>query len=224
LAFGNWQNYLKALELIDRQPSQFYKDLGQGVAHAASVYGGSEYALTHGGNEMPGYHTGPGAHLGFLLGARHSHLDNAGYSLDQKMLSDGKRLSPEQMVDKLMEEEQWRQVLSSLAICSGLSRLPSDSIFWSRLAICYFARGIYTRDVVRRALKIAGCDLPVEQIDALGRDIYHQKFKFKFREGFKITDLRLAERVYQTDSPLGMIDKGFISAAVGYFATKVNQP
>jgi aldehyde:ferredoxin oxidoreductase len=36
-----------------------------------------------GGNEMPGYHTGPGCHLGYLTGARHSHLDSAGYSLDR---------------------------------------------------------------------------------------------------------------------------------------------
>lgn len=204
LAFGDHATYLKALELIDHQPNDFYKNLGQGAAHAASVYGGNEYALTHGGNEMPGYHTGPGAHLGFLLGARHSHLDNAGYSLDQKMLSEGKRLAPQQLVDKLLEEEQWRQVLSSLAIC-------------------YFARGIYTRDVVRRALKTAGFELTTEQIDALGKAIYNEKFKFKFREGFKVADLKLAERVYQTDSPLGKVDREFIAAAVSYFGTKVSQ-
>jgi len=42
------------------------------------------FALAFGGNEMPGYHTGPACHLTCLTGARHRHLDSAGYSLDQK--------------------------------------------------------------------------------------------------------------------------------------------
>lgn len=198
LGFGDWQTYLKALELIDRQPNQFYIDLGQGVAHASSVYGGVEFALHCGGNEMPGYHTGPAAHLGFLLGARHSHLDNAGYSIDQKALADGTTPDPAAVVDKLMAEEQWRQVLSSLAVC-------------------FFARGIYTKELAGSALAAAGFDLAPERIGQLGRDIYRDKFAFKFREGFKVADLALADRVHQTPAPGGPVDKEFIAKALRYF-------
>ena len=48
----------------------------------------------------PLHDTGPAAHLGFLLGARHSHLDNAGYSVDQKEMLKG-NVTPERLVDML---------------------------------------------------------------------------------------------------------------------------
>ncbi|MCS7103018.1 MAG: aldehyde:ferredoxin oxidoreductase, partial [Candidatus Korarchaeum sp.] len=114
--WGDWRTYLRMLELIVEQPNDFYKLLAEGTERAAERYGCSDYALTFGGNEMPGYHTGPAAHIGYLIGLRHSHLDNAGYSLDQKYL--GKAYpDPEVLVDELMEEEFWRQVLTSLVLC-----------------------------------------------------------------------------------------------------------
>ena len=57
-----------------------------GIRHAARKHGGEDCELTFGKSEMPGYHTGPAARIGFFIGARHSHLDNAGYSVDQKQL------------------------------------------------------------------------------------------------------------------------------------------
>ena len=60
--------------------------MASGVEIASQRYGGVEYAMAFGKNEMPGYHTGSAAHIGHLVGARHSHLDTAGYSLDQKIL------------------------------------------------------------------------------------------------------------------------------------------
>ena len=50
------------------------------------------------------------------IGARHSHLDNGGYGIDQKTLVNQK-MKPEELVDTLLEEERWRQVLSSLVVC-----------------------------------------------------------------------------------------------------------
>jgi len=81
LSWGDYAAYIDAVELIVEQPNKLYQALGHGVDHAASVYGGEEFALAFGKNEIPGYHTGPAAHMGVLIGARHSHLDNAGYSL-----------------------------------------------------------------------------------------------------------------------------------------------
>ncbi|MEM4032848.1 MAG: aldehyde ferredoxin oxidoreductase N-terminal domain-containing protein, partial [Zestosphaera sp.] len=82
--WGDWKTYIEMVKYLVTQPNDFYKTLAAGVKKASEVYGGSEFALVFGGNEMPGYHTGPGAHIGYLIGLRHSHLDNAGYSVDQK--------------------------------------------------------------------------------------------------------------------------------------------
>ena len=55
---------------------------------------------------MPGYHTGPGCYIGYSTGARHSHLDSAGYSLDQKILSTGLLLTPSEVAETLVMEER----------------------------------------------------------------------------------------------------------------------
>ena len=101
LGWGDYAAYIDAVRLIIKQPNKFYKALARGVEHAASLYGGQDYALAFGGNEMPG------AHIGVLTGARHSHLDNAGYSVDQKVLTK-KQLSPEKFAEDLLSEERWR--------------------------------------------------------------------------------------------------------------------
>jgi aldehyde:ferredoxin oxidoreductase len=69
-----------------RAPNEFYASLARGAEYAAAKYGGLEYAMTLGGNEVSGYHTGPASIVGQLVGVRHSHLDNAGYGIDQKAL------------------------------------------------------------------------------------------------------------------------------------------
>jgi hypothetical protein len=51
---------------------------------------------------MPGYHTRPEAYMGFLIGSRHSHLDCAGYSVDQDTAAAGKELSAKEIVDLLI--------------------------------------------------------------------------------------------------------------------------
>lgn len=65
---------------------------------------------------MPGYHTGPAAYIGYICGARHSHLDNAEYSIDQKPAEKFPQTS-EKIADQLYEEETYRQILSSLVGC-----------------------------------------------------------------------------------------------------------
>jgi len=107
--------YLEMIRRIADQRTEFYRVLGEGVRAAAERYGGEVFALHFGGNEMPGYHTGPGALLTYLSGARHSHLDSAGYALDQECLREGRRLPPEEMAGKLFAEEARRQVLSEVA-------------------------------------------------------------------------------------------------------------
>ena len=68
LAWGEHATYREAMQRIVTGPTAFYRALAKGVEYAASVYGGSEFAMAFGGNEMPGYHTGPAAALTHLSG------------------------------------------------------------------------------------------------------------------------------------------------------------
>ncbi len=191
LTWGNTPTYIEAIRCIVSQPTDLYRALARGVDHASSVYGGQDFALAFGGNEMPGYHTGPGCHLGYLSGTRHSHLDSAGYSLDQKALTADQPLSPQEVAEKLLEEEAWRQVLSSLVIC-------------------FFARGVFTPEITQRALSTVGVEYSLDDLIRLGKEILGQKYKFKEREGFDLGEIRIPKRILETPSPLGTIDETFI--------------
>jgi len=196
LSWGDYIAYIDAVRLIVEQPNKLYQALGHGVEYAASVYGGEEFALAFGKNEMPGYHTGSAAHIGVLIGARHSHLDNTGYSLDQKGLVK-RQLRPEELAEALLAEERWRQVLSSLVIC-------------------FFARGIYIPDLVSRALHLAGFDFTPKDLQEIGGEIHREKYRFKFREGFSLDNIRLPKRILETPSPTGRLDEGFIRTVVDH--------
>lgn len=202
LEFGNAETYQEAVKRIVRQPTDFYKALARGSAYAASIYGGEEFALVFGKNEMPGYHTGPGCHLGYLTGARHSHLDSAGYSIDQKAAQKGETLDPQQTADKLLAEERWRQVLTSLVTC-------------------LFARGMYTEDVILKALATTGIQRSAEDLAKLGTETLHLKNEFKWREGFDFAQLPIPGRILKTLSPLGQVDEGFLRKAIARFAEQV---
>ncbi len=199
LRWGDVDSYIKAIRLIV-EGHGVYSDLAKGVKHCAEKYGGEEFALHYGGLEMPGYHTGPMAHLGFLTGARHSHLDSAGYSLDQKL----KELpTPGESVEKLTAEEGRRTVLNSLVVC-------------------LFSRGIYTFKLISEALKPLGINYTVEEIEKLGVEIYRERWRLKLKLGFRIEDLRIPGRVYETPAgPWGNIDKEYMKAAIGEFKEKI---
>ncbi len=196
LNWGDHASYMDAANYIVEQPNDFYRALACGVEEASSIYGGKEFALTFGGNEMPGYHTGPATHIGTLLGARHSHLDNAGYSIDQKILAK-EEMEPEELTKNILEEEYWRQILSSLVVC-------------------FFARGIYLPDLVSQLLKVAGFDLQPEDLTRIGKEIHSEKYRFKYREGFSIDKLRIPERIFETASPIKGMDRDYIEKALNH--------
>jgi aldehyde:ferredoxin oxidoreductase len=203
LKWGDSAVYKQFIDKIIQQPNTFFKDINKGVVHASNIYGGKDFALAFGKNEMAGYHTGPAAYLGFLLGARHSHLDNAGYSLDQTLMIN-EDPTPEQVVDKLIAEESFRQLMSS---CS----------------FCFFARGIYNIDMISKALYTVGIHRSVEQLQLIGKEIYLNKYKFKFREGFDFDKLEIPLRITETPDPTGKITIEYIKAGIDY-AKKVIKP
>lgn len=201
LSWGDYTTYIEAVRLIAEQPNEFYQALARGVEYAASLYGGEDYALAFGGNEMPGYHTGPGTYIGVLIGARHSHLDNAGYSADQKFLVK-RQLSPEELAEGLLAEERWRQILTSLVIC-------------------LFAREIYQPAITAKALHLAGLDIASENLLSIGEVIHREKYRFKTREGFSLDNFRLPKRIFETSSSIGKLDEEFIRKTVEHVKNEI---
>lgn len=195
--WGDWPVYIKAIKLIVEQPNDFYASLAKGVRYASSRYGGEEFALSFGGIEMPGYHTGPAAYVTYITGARHSHLDSAGYSIDQKMLKEGLK-NVEDLGSELANEESWRQILSSLVVC-------------------FFARGIYKPNVVSRALKTIGFNFTPEDLINIGREILIEKQTWKLSEVSSL-NIKLPKRILETISPHGKINKDYVLSSIkSYF-------
>ena len=185
LQWNDVKGYLKALDFVVRQPNEFYAALARGVDYASSKYGGVDFAMALGGNEVSGYHTGPASIVGQIVGVRHSHLDNAGYSIDQKAAK--KQLSSEQMVDEIIKEDNSRGVFNSLVGC-------------------LFARGVYTEANIIDALDAVGIKKTKDDLDELGKRIFDEKYRFKTREGFDLSRVRVPKRFYETVSTLGKVD------------------
>ena len=196
LAWGDWAAYIEAIRRIVEQPNEFYGALARGARAAAERYGGEEFAMAFNRVEMAGYHTGPGAYANYITGARHSHLDSAGYSLDQK--PDPER-TPQSVAAGLLKEEQWRQVLASLVVC-------------------FFARGLYKPDVVCRALAVAGVSLTEEDLTRLGRETLAAKHRFKAREGFDWGEYALPRRIFETPALGHPVSENELRQTVAEFA------
>jgi aldehyde:ferredoxin oxidoreductase len=200
--WGDSSTFAKAVKLIVRQPNDFYGALARGVTYASSVYGGTEFALSLAGNEIPGYHTGPAAHVGVIVGARHSHLDNAGYSVDQKNLSK-QQMNPEELATALLSEERWRQVLSSLVVC-------------------FFARGLYQPDIVLKALQLTGFPVTQKSLKSIGERIHRQKYRFKTRHGFTLDEVYLPKRILETGTPSGLLEEPYMKSVVDQYKRLVD--
>ncbi len=185
LKWNDVEGYLKAIENIVKKKNEFYSALAEGVEVASEKYGGQDFAMALGKNEVPGYHTGPASIIGLTVGVRHSHLDNAGYSIDQKAAK--KNLGPEEMVDAIIKEDDSRGVYNSLVGC-------------------LFARGVYSTENIVEALGSVGIEKTEEELEVLGRKIFDEKYRFKRREGFDLEAARIPKRFYETVSTMGMVD------------------
>ncbi|MCX8170169.1 MAG: aldehyde ferredoxin oxidoreductase family protein [Candidatus Methanomethyliaceae archaeon] len=186
LKWGDYETYIKAIKKIVNLENEFYEALANGVEYASSLYGGREFALAYGGNEMPGYHCGLATHIGFAVGMRHSHLDNAGYDLDQKINAEKKFISIEEIAKALFEEESWRQILSSLVVC-------------------FFSRKVYTPEMISRCFSAMGIKVEPSELKIKGMKILKEKYKFKIREGFSFDNVRIPKRVLEIPTPQGLL-------------------
>jgi len=203
LAFGNVEGYKKAVHHIAAAKNDFYVALGKGVKYAASVYGGEDYACQLGGNEMPGYHTGYGSLVGVAVAARHSHLCNGGYSIDQAM-QPGEVPVPAEMAQKLFDEEVERCMLNSLTIC-------------------LFARKIYNRENVKKAFAAIENPLTDEELTAAARRIYATKLRIKQAFGFDWNEIKIPKRFFETPAARGKLNEETANEIIKEFAALATQ-
>lgn len=196
LTFGNQKNYLAALRHIVKRTNRFYHLLGEGCAAASAAYGGEDFAMHFGGNEMAGYHTGYGSVLGSAVGARHSHLCNGGYGFDQ-----AGSVKPEALVDAVFNEEIERCLLNSLIAC-------------------LFARKIYDKPTILSALNSIGYNYTEEDLAAIARNIYRTKLRIKSMMGYKQTEIRLPKRFFETPGFGTQIDEGVMREMIEQYDEK----
>ena len=199
LQWNEVDGYAKALNLMVRAPNEFYASLGRGAEYAAAKYGGQEYAMTLGGNEVSGYHTGPASIVGQLVGSRHSHLDNAGYGIDQKALK--KPMDLETMVEEIIKEDNSRGVFNSLVAC-------------------LFARGVYSEENIIDSLGAVGIVKSKDDLESLGERIFQEKYKFKVQEGFDLSAARVPRRFFETVSASGMVTAEMVQEMLGIYRKK----
>ena len=88
---------------------------------------------------------------------------------------------------------------------------------FSSLVICFFARGVYTPEVIQQALGAIGVTYSADDLKQLGTDILQQKHQFKEREGFDLKNIRIPKRILETPSPLGKIDESYMRQALSFF-------
>jgi aldehyde:ferredoxin oxidoreductase len=152
----------------------------------------------YGGAELPGYHTGYGSVVGFAVGSRHSHLDNGGYSYDQSGVKD------EEIVKKLFDEEVERNILTSLVIC-------------------LFARKVYSREIMQEALNAIGINYTDEELTEIGKEILKLKYRIKDRLGYSLDSIKFPERLFQTKTSRGKLDKEKAYKMVQKFKDMINE-
>lgn len=200
LKFGDIDRYLEAIRHIAVPPNGFYREIGRGLFNFAAKKGGGtyQYALQLGGLEISGYFTGPAHLVGGVTGIRHSHLDNAGYSIDQKLLKDAANLSAKTVAEKIVAEEVVRSVYTSLVIC-------------------LFAREVYDLETVCRALSAIDINKTPEELNAVSAKILRNKLDIRTKMGFDLKNYPLASRYFETPSPYGLIKKEFTDEIIGHY-------
>lgn len=186
LSFGDGAAYLEVLERIAKGQGEFYRDLEKGCAFCAKKYGGEEWAVQYGGVEPGGYMTGENFAVTCMMGVRHSHLDDTGYSIDQKLLNTSQPL--EDQVRAQVKEAQWRMVLNSLMIC-------------------LFARGVYDEEVILRGLDALGMEWDPEKLQAMSEKALLRKYEWKALCGFDHRSAKIPEKMYSVQTATGLIGR-----------------
>lgn len=186
LSFGGVETYREAVRHLGLRTNDFYRFLGQGTLTAATHYGGRDFACVL-GQEMAGYATGEVFFASQAYGFRHSHLDSAGYSYDQK--ADSRK--SEDAAAFLMEEERRRVQLTCMVSC-------------------LFARNVYSEDLLQECLASVGCPRLAESVVARSSEVQAKRWQLKFRTGYNPMDISISKRFGEISTWKGEIDTVFM--------------
>lgn len=182
LRWGDAERYAQAVAALVRGDTEVGRWLAQGEVAAARHLGGADFVTAVGGQGIAGYWTGYAHVLGHLLGARHSHLDNAGYAIDQKL----DPYTDEAIVARMIADEAERIVQTSLAIC-------------------LFARGVYDLETISQALASVGIQRSAADLQAMGERVYWERVRLRERLGFQARPEEVPRRFYETPTPRGRL-------------------
>jgi aldehyde:ferredoxin oxidoreductase len=199
LRWGDADRYAQAIAAIVQGDSELGYWLGQGEVAAGAQYGGQEFMAAVGGQGIAGYWTGYAHVLGHLLGARHSHLDNAGYGIDQKLDT----YSGEAIIERIIADEAERIVQTSIAIC-------------------LFARGVYDLETISRALGSVGIEWSQSDLRAFGERVYWERIRLRERLGFQARVEDIPLRFFETPTPRGRLVPGQVANMLDIYQAQRN--
>jgi aldehyde:ferredoxin oxidoreductase len=197
LAFGNGTSYQTALHHLAIGTNEFYQVLSRGTMKAAERYGGGDFACVL-GQEMAGYATGETFFVSQALGLRHSHLDSAGYSYDQK--PKGKTI--EDAVKFLVQDEQGRVLLTSMVAC-------------------LFARSVYTDELLANCLKSVGYGTLAENMTQVSKEIQRLRWRMRVGTGFRPELVSIPKRFTEITTWKGQIDSVFLNGLKDQYASAI---
>jgi aldehyde:ferredoxin oxidoreductase len=199
LKFGEAEPYEEAVRHLGVGSNDFYRLLAQGTLKAAEHYGGEEFACVL-GQEMAGYATGEVFFTSQALGFRHSHLDTAGYTYDQK--HEDKNV--DQAVEFLVRDEQGR-------------------VFLTSMVSCLFARGVYTEELLADCLRSVGYDDLADNMEGVARHIQKLRWKTRIATGFEPEAVKIRKRFAEVTTWKGPVDEGFLAALKSEYAKRITE-
>ncbi len=204
LNFGDGETYLRVLSHISKGANEFYKDLEKGSYFCSKKYGGEDFAIVFNKNEAPGYLTGIMTFLGYATDTRHSHLGNAGYSIDQKLKN--KETAIEERIKELYNESIWRIIFTS--ICG-----------------CLFARGVYHKEsIIPNILSAIGFDgYDDDKLWQIARKVHALKWKFKLDNDFDFKKLKLPKKLLSVITSNGIISQKEFEKGIEIFKNYVDK-
>lgn len=188
LKFGEASSYRQAAHHLGVGTNEFYQLLAKGVLNVATQYGGSDFACVL-GQEMAGYATGEAFFVSQALGFRHSHLDSAGYSYDQKTTEK----DVDNAVEFLVADEKGRALLTSMVSC-------------------LFARNVYTDEVVSDCLKSVGYNDLAATLETVASHIQRFRWSLRFASGFNPEQVIIPKRFGEVATVKGPIDMSYMAA------------
>jgi aldehyde:ferredoxin oxidoreductase len=186
LAFGDLTVMREAAKMLGLRTNDFYRVLGQGAGAAAANYGGADFTCSL-GQEMAGYATGEVFFVSQAYGFRHSHLDSAGYGLDQKP----HEKNVDAAVSYLLDEERRRVQLTCMVSC-------------------LFARNIYSEQRLQECLRSLGgaalADLLPERTGA----VQAERWRLKHKTGYDPGLVSIPKRFREVVTRKGPMDAAFM--------------